>query len=103
MPLATIVIKENGPASSSISADVRDLQHAHRLLLQALLAMNQEGEIQIKEPTEKLALLRGFLVNLGITDIPSSQRLLIMALFQLADEAEGKRIVLSTQMSKIAF
>lgn len=102
MPLAKILIEETAADQSrAYMKDVRDLEHAHRLLLQVLFTTTKKGSQEIKEPKEKLALLRSFLVSLGIVDDKSAQGLLIMALFQIADEVEGKRLIHPKTMTNI--
>ena len=90
----TIIIREDGPASSSLSAvHVRDIPHLRRLLLQAVVAIEAEGEKEHQVPTAKLHLLRGFLANAGAADRETARRLLLMTLLMMEDEDEEKRLV----------
>lgn len=102
MPQPTIVIVENDSTSCRVVAkDVRDRQHIQRLLLEALFPFTEEGAVEVDSPEEKLTLLRNFIDSLGVKDIPSTQRLLIMCLFQIADELEGKRLVIPSSLTKV--
>ena len=87
---ARIIIQENGPFSCSVSADVRDVDHARWLLLQGLLAW-ENAEYSV--PSDKLHLIRSFLANIGAADQAAARRFLILALLQLEDESNEQRFV----------
>lgn len=92
--IPTVTIRETGSASADLTArDVRDLAHVRRLLLQAAISVESEGIVEYEVPMAKLHLLRGFLANVGTASIGEARRLLLMALLQLEDEDEGKRVL----------
>jgi hypothetical protein len=90
----TVVIREAGPAGCTLDArGVRDLAHVRRLLAQALVACGGEETVEnAAVPVAKLHLLRGFLVTLGCGERPEARRLLLMALLQMEDEDEARRL-----------
>lgn len=91
-----ITIRETGPTGAAIDArDVRDLAHVRRLLLQALFAIEgNEGDPETRAwPLTKLAMLRGHLASAGHTTKADIRRLLILALLELEDENESRRVV----------
>lgn len=93
----TVVLTENGPDSSSLTArNVRDLAHVRRLLLQALLATSETeaGEKELSSPAVALTLLRNFLHSIGRGERASGRQLLLLALVQQEDEADECRRVM---------
>ena len=95
---ARIIIQENGPLGCSVDADVCDVDHARRLLLQALLAWENAEYIY---PAEKLHLVRNFLAHVGATDKANARRLLLLTLLQLEDESDGQRFMVSRPLLPI--
>lgn len=96
---ATIIIREEGPASSTLSAaHVRDIAHLRRLLVQAVVSIEAEGEHEHPLPLAKIHLLRGFLANVGATDGDTARRLLLMTLLHLEDEDEAKRLLVPSSL-----
>lgn len=75
-----------------------DLAPARRLLVQALLSV--EGEVgeteEVQMPLVALGLLRNFLTTVGATSNGKARRLLLMALLQLDDEDDARRVVKPT-------
>jgi hypothetical protein len=97
--IPTVIIRETGPVSADLTArDVRDLAHVRRLLLQAAISVESEGIVEHVVPMAKLHLLRGFLANAGAESTGEARRLLLMALLQLEDEDEDKRMVEASEI-----
>lgn len=97
MNAPTVIIRETAPVGIALdAANVRDLAHIRRLLVQSLLSVEGEiGSEEVHVPEAKLHLLRGYLTGIGAADTPSARRLLLMALLQWEDEDDARRFLVS--------